>query len=117
MEERDKDIITHNQAEDEIDIVEIIQKLWRNRKFILKVTAVFAILGLTVAISTPNVYTASCTMVPQTGQKSAGGSLGGLAAMAGINLGSLNSGEVLSPSVYPKIISNINFQKELIYLY
>lgn len=100
---------------DEIDLVEIVQKFWRNRKFIIKVTAVFAILGFFVAILTPNVYTASCTMVPQTGQKSAGGSLGGLAAMAGINLGSISSGEVLSPNIYPKIMTNINFQKELIY--
>ncbi|MCE5319799.1 MAG: lipopolysaccharide biosynthesis protein [Bacteroidales bacterium] len=104
-----------DKSEDEIDLVEIIQKLWRNRKFIIKVTAAFAVLGFIVAISTPNVYTASCTMVPQTGQKSAGGSLGGLAAMAGINLGSISSGEVLSPTVYPKIMTNINFQKELIY--
>ena len=35
--------------------------------------------------------------------------------MAGINLGSMSSGEVLSPSVYPKILNNVNFQKELIY--
>lgn len=103
------------KKEDEIDLVEIFQKLWRNRKFIIKVTAAFAVLGLIVAISTPNVYTASCTMVPQAGQKSTGGSLGGLAAMAGINLGSLSSGEVLSPTVYPKIMTNVNFQKELIY--
>lgn len=113
MEE--KDIHSKQIIEDEIDLVEIINKLWRNRKFIFKLTAVFAVLGFIVAISTPNVYTASCTMVPQTGQKSAGGSLGGLAAMAGINLGSLSSGEVLSPTVYPKIMTNINFQKELIY--
>ncbi|MDP3441698.1 MAG: Wzz/FepE/Etk N-terminal domain-containing protein [Ignavibacteria bacterium] len=105
----------HYAGEEEIDLVEIVQKLWRNRKFIIKVTAVFAVLGFIVAISTPNVYTASCTMVPQTGQKSAGGSLGGLAAMAGINLGSLSSGEVLAPTVYPIILTNINFQKELIY--
>lgn len=105
----------NDKTEDEIDLVEIVQKLWRNRKFIIKVTVVFAVLGFIVAITTPNVYTASCTMVPQTGQKSTGGSLGGLAAIAGINLGSLSSGEVLSPTVYPKIMTNINFQKELIY--
>ncbi|EKD32428.1 MAG: lipopolysaccharide biosynthesis protein [uncultured bacterium] len=104
-----------DKNEEEIDLVEFVQKLWRNRKFIIKVIAAFAILGFFVAISTPNVYTASCTMVPQTGQKSTTGSLGGLAAMAGINLGSLSSGEVLSPNVYPKIMTNINFQKELIY--
>jgi len=104
-----------NNNEDEIDLVEIVQKLWRNRKFIIKVTVAFAVLGFIVAISTPNVYTASCTMVPQTGDKKAGGSLSGLAAMAGINLGSLSSAEVLSPTVYPMIMTNINFQKELIY--
>lgn len=113
MEE--KDINNNLNGEDKIDLVEIVKKLWRNRKFIIKVTAVFAILGFIVAISTPNVYTASCTLVPQTGQKSTGGSLGGLAAIAGINLGSLSSGEVLSPTVYPKIMANVNFQKELIY--
>jgi hypothetical protein len=103
------------KKEDEIDLLEIVQKLWRNRKFIIKVTLVFAVLGFIIAISTPNVYTASCTMVPQTGPKSTGGSLGGLAAMAGINLGSLSSGDVISPIVYPKIMTNINFQKDLIY--
>ena len=113
MEE--KDIQSKQMIEDEIDLVEIIKKLWRNRKFIIKITTAFAVLGFIVAISTPNVYTASCTMVPQTGQKSVGGSIGGLAAMAGINLGSLNAGEVLSPTVYPKIMANINFQKELIF--
>ena len=113
MEE--KDIQSKQIIEDEIDFVEIVNKLWRNRKFIIKVTALFSVLGFLVAIATPNVYTASCTMVPQTGQKSSGGNLSGLAAIAGINLGSLSSGEVLSPTVYPKIMDNVNFQKELIY--
>lgn len=104
-----------NNLEDEIDLIEIAQKLWKSRKLIITITVAFALLGLFIALFTPNVYTASCTMVPQTGEKSAGGSLGGLAAMAGINLGSLSSGEVLSPNVYPKIVSNVNFQKEIIY--
>ncbi len=113
MEDQD---IKHAQInEDEINLIEVTQIIWRNRKFIIKVTAVFAILGFIFAISTPNVYTASCTLVPQTGEKKTGGSLSGLAAMAGINLSSLSSGEVLSPTVYPRILSNINFQKELIY--
>ncbi len=113
MEE--KDINNNLNSEDVIDLIEIVKKLWKNRKFIIKVTVTFAILGFLVAISTPNVYTASSTMVPQSSQKNAGGNLGGLAAMAGINLGGLYSGDVLSPSVYPKIMSNINFQKEFIY--
>ena len=115
MEERDKDIITQNQVEDEIDLIEIAAKLWAQRRFIIKTTLIFMAIGLFIAIFTPNEYTASTTMVPQTGDKKVGGSLGGLAAMAGINLGSMSSGEVLSPNVYPKILKNVNFQKELIY--
>lgn len=115
MEERDKDIVTQNQAEDEIDLIEIAAKLWTNRKFIIKTTLIFMAIGLCVAIFSPNEYTATTTMVPQTGDKKVGGSLGGLAAMAGINLGSMSSGEVLSPNVYPQILKNVNFQKELIY--
>ena len=117
MEDKDIKQIHENENENkiEIDFIQILQKIWRNRKLIIKITSVFTLIGLIVAISTPNEYTASCTMVPQTGQKNTSGNLGGLAAMAGINLGSLSSGEVLSPTVYPKIMTNINFQKELIY--
>ena len=101
--------------EDTIDLVEILQKLWAKRKFILIVTGVAMALGLVVALLTPNQYTASCTLVPQTGERRTGGSLGGLAAMAGISLGNMTSGEVLSPNVYPNIIKNVEFQKELLH--
>ncbi len=101
--------------EDTIDLVEILQKLWAKRKFILIVTGVAMALGLIVALLTPNQYTASCTLVPQTGERRTGGSLSGLAAMAGISLGDMTSGEVLSPNVYPNIIKNVEFQKELLH--
>lgn len=104
-----------NDKDDEIDLVKLAQRLWKKRIFIIKVTCVFIAFSLFIAFFSPEVYVASCTMVPQTGEKKAGGNLSGLAAMAGINLGSLSGGEVLSPSVYPIILSNINFQKELIY--
>lgn len=101
------------QEENEIDLIEIIRKLWAKRKFILKVAVVFACLGILVALFSAKEYTASCIMVPQTGEKGASGSLGGLAAMAGINLGNVGGGDVLSPKIYPKILSSVPFQKEL----
>lgn len=112
---RDNSDMQIQSNDNEIDLVEIIQKLWRNRRLILKVTLVFAVLGLLIAIFTPKEYTAGCTMVPQTNEKNMGGSLGGLAAMAGINLGNMGGSEVLSPKIYPKILSSTPFQKELIY--
>lgn len=116
IQNKEHENITKSKVfEGEIDIVEVVQKLWRNRKFILIVIALFSIVGLIVSVSTLKYYTASCTIISQSGQNSSGGSLSGLAAMAGINISNLNSGAGLSPIVYPKIMSNVNFQKELIF--
>lgn len=103
----------NKQEETEIDLIEVIRKLWAKRKFILKVTVVFMALGVLIALFSPKEYTAGCTMVPQIGEKTTGGNLSGLAAMAGINLGSNSGGDVLMPNVYPKILSSVPFQKEL----
>lgn len=97
---------------DEIDLKDLIVQLWKKRKFILMVTGLFLLLGIFVAFTSPVLYTASCTVVPQTGQKG-GSNLGGLASMMGINLGSAMSGETLSPTVYPHIVKSAPFCKEI----
>ncbi len=101
------------QTEQEIDLVEIVRKLWKNRKFILRITLVFMLLGVLVALFSAEEYTAGSTMVPQTSEKKMSGGLSGLAAMAGINLGDISGGETLSPKMYSKILESIPFQKEL----
>ena len=100
--------------EEEIDIMALVKRLWEKKSFIIKVTCIFAVLGVVVAITTPKEYTASCVVVPETkGGAFSGSSLGGLAAMAGINLGSANGGEMLSPMMYDKLMKNIDLRKEL----
>lgn len=109
-----KEATPPKSGEIEIDLLEIARKLWDNRKFILKVTAVFAAIGLFVAVFSAKEYTSSVTMVPQIGDgKSKVGGLAGLAAMAGVNLGDLGGGSELSPTIYPKIMASVPFQKEL----
>lgn len=109
MEEKTT-IPTHGS--DEIDLKDLIIQLWKKRKFILIVTGIFLLVGIFVAFTSPVSYTASCTVVPQTGQKG-GSNLGGLASMMGINLGSAMSGETLSPTVYPHIVKSAPFCKEI----
>ena len=99
--------------EEEIDLVEVVRKLWKNRKLILKITVVFMVLGVLAALFSPKEYTAGCTMVPQSGDKKVRGNLSGLASMVGINLGGASGGEVLSPTIYPKIVASIPFKKDL----
>ena len=101
------------QQDEEIDLVEVIRKLWKNRKLIIKITVVFMVIGVLVALFSPKEYSAGCTMVPQSGDKKASGGLSGLASMVGINLGSMGGGEVLAPTIYPKILASIPFKKEL----
>lgn len=97
---------------EEIDLRDLIVQLWKKRKFILMVTGLFFLLGIFIAFTSPVSYTASCMVVPQTGQKG-GSNLGGLASMMGVSLGSTMPGETLSPSVYPHIVKSAPFCKEI----
>lgn len=100
--------------EDEIDIMALVKRLWEKKAFVIKVTCICAVLGVIVAITSPKEYTASCVVVPETkGGAFSSSSLGGLAAMAGINLGAASGGEMLSPLMYDKLINNIDLRKEL----
>ena len=53
--------------EESLDLIEILQKPGLNANIFI-VTGVAMALGLLVALLTPNQYTASCTLVPQTGE-------------------------------------------------
>lgn len=113
MEQEIKRQTNQIPQDEEIDLVEVIRKLWKNRKLIIKITVVFMVIGVLVALFSPKEYSAGCTMVPQVGDKKASGGLSGLASMVGINLGSMGGGEVLAPTIYPKILASVPFKKEL----
>ncbi|MBE7693152.1 capsule biosynthesis protein [Tenacibaculum finnmarkense] len=104
----------YNNTEDEIDLVALFRTLKKGKKTIIRFTVIFALIGLFIAVFTAKEYTASTTLVPQTSSSKPGGALGGLAAMAGINLGSGGSTESISPHLYPKITQSILFKKELL---
>jgi uncharacterized protein involved in exopolysaccharide biosynthesis len=102
----------HNN--DEIDLLELAKTFWNGRKIVLKSMFIAGILGVIIAILSPKEYTATTTIVPQTssGSNKLGG-LSSLAAMASFNLDAASSGDILSPSVYPEIVSSVPFQMDL----
>jgi hypothetical protein len=106
---------TSHYQEDEIDLIAIAKTLWEGRKTIIKTTIIFACIGLFVALTTPAQYTSTVVVKPILSDSKAniGGSLGGLAAMAGINLGGTGVSAEIHPTLYPKIIESYKFQKEL----
>lgn len=99
--------------EQEIDIMELIRKMWLNKALILKFTAVFMVVGVFVALFSPKVYTASCDVVPQTSDGSGSSKMSSLAALAGINLNQSMDVKALSPLVYENILKSTTFRKEL----
>ena len=83
--------------DNEIDLKELFSVLWAAKKIILAVTGVFALISVIVALSLPNQYKASALLSPAQ-QQSGGlsgalGDLGGLAALAGVNIGGNDGGE------------------------
>lgn len=102
------------ETTDEIDLTDILRQLWVKRKFIMKTTGIFLLIGLFIALFSPVKYTAHCTVVPQSSKDGTTGNLGGLAAMMGVNIGAgVGGGETLSPNVYPQIVKSVPFTREI----
>ncbi len=102
------------KAADEIDLADIIRQLWIKRKFILTVTGFFLLLGILIAYTAPVQYTAQCVILPQSSRQNAPANLGGLAAIAGVNIGTtlINEGNI-SPSIYPQVINSFPYVREI----
>lgn len=80
-------------ADDEIDLRELFGALWKGKWIIIATTFIFAVGGVLFALSQPNTYKAEVVLAP-AGEGSGGGGLaamagqlGGLASLAGINIG------------------------------
>lgn len=96
----------HYEEESEIDIMEMISKLWKKRSIIIKWCIGGAILGLIVGFSIPKTYTASVTLAPENTDPKAGG-LSSLASMAGINL--QQGIDAINAEMYPDVIHSTPF--------
>ena len=99
------------EEESEIDIMELISKLWKKKSMIIKWCISGAIVGLVVGFSIPKTYTASTVLAPESIDAKSGG-LSSLASMAGINL---NGGGVdaINIEMYPDVVHSTPFIVDL----
>ena len=105
-----------NDNTDEIDLIELLKKIYLEKKLILKISVLAALFGVVYALSQPNEYTSSTTFIPQlsSGVKTGGSSLSGLASLAGINIGSMESSSEFPPTLYPQVVNGVPFRVELL---
>lgn len=102
------------KKEGDFDVVAILKVGWDRRRFIIKTVLVFLLLGLFIALFSPKQYTATTTFIPQIEDRSTGTNFGGLASLAGINIGSSSATSEITPTLYPKIVNSINFKRALL---
>jgi uncharacterized protein involved in exopolysaccharide biosynthesis len=82
-----------NNPDDEIDLRELWNAIWSGKWIIIGISFIFAVVSILYALNQPNIYKASTLLAPAGEQSGAGGlakmagQFGGLASLAGINLG------------------------------
>lgn len=101
-------------SEREIDVVELGFHLWKRRKFLLKMVGLSVVVSLIIAFSMPKEYTTTVKLAPETesGMKKMG-NLGGLAAIAGIDLNASSASDALSPGLFPDVVQSSPFLLQL----
>jgi uncharacterized protein involved in exopolysaccharide biosynthesis len=83
----------HLPEDDEIDLAELWYAIWSGKLLIIAISGLFAISSIFYAINQPNIYKATTLLAPASEQGGASGlakmagQFGGLASLAGINLG------------------------------
>jgi len=80
--------------EDEIDLSELFTVIWKGKWLIISMTALFSVIAVIYALNQPNFYSSEVLLAPAEEEKSLGGlqgQFGGLASLAGINIGGSSS--------------------------
>lgn len=89
----DAQFSANTMRDDEIDLRELFAVIWQGKWLIAGVTLVFAVASVVIALMMPNIYKSEALLAPASEEQGAGGlaglasQFGGLASMAGINLG------------------------------
>ncbi|UAL42649.1 LPS O-antigen length regulator [Shewanella inventionis] len=105
-------------ADDEIDLRELFSVIWQGKWLIIAITFVFAVASVAFAISQPNIYKSEALLSPADSEQANGGlaalagQFGGLASMAGINLGS--GGGVDKTQMAIEVMKSRQFASEFI---
>lgn len=103
-------------ADDEIDLLDLAKKVWAGRWVILTITMVFFGIGIFWALFSPVEYESETVLMPEV-QQASGGGTSRLLQQFGIGGGMQTGGGaqgVIPPMIYPRIVNSVSFQQELL---
>lgn len=100
---------------DEVDLRELWQAIWEGRWIIIVTTFIASSLAIFYALSLPNLYKSQALLSPVTSDSSLKipGNLGGLAAMAGVNLSNHSGTDRTKLAI--EVLKSRNFLGEMIF--
>jgi len=108
-----------NSGGNAVNIVELMKYVRDQYRIIAKITGCFLLIGLLIAIFSPVEYTSEALLMPE--MKSSDSSVGELLKDYGSILGmgdmgsmDMSSEGTIAPEVYPKIVSSLSFQNQLL---
>lgn len=108
------DIVFKVDTERRLEILSIIKKFSESKNLLFKFTSIGFVLGLIFALTLSKEFISSSTLFPEYSEENPSsllGQFGGLAGIAGINLGGNTS---LNPELYPTIVRSTPFFLELL---
>lgn len=109
----DKKTSAH-RSEKEIDILELVKKLWVRRRFVFKCAGVGALAGLVVAFSIPAEYTAGVRMVAEQTENTPKLSSGVSSLMSLVGVNQMNaSGYGIGVMMYPEVAASLPFLADM----
>lgn len=97
--------------ENEIDLYALLKSIWSRKSLIIKVTVIFTVLGLVIALTSPEEFVTSTKLIPEETESSLiSSSLGGLASLAGVDLSALSeTGATINPLLYESVSTSTPF--------
>ena len=103
----------NTNSNDEIDLIDLLKKLYNSRKLIVYITIIFSIMGIAFALLLPVKYNSTTIFITQN-QETGSSSLSGVASLVGINLGSSSFGGEIPATMYPQIVQSVKFKRLLL---
>ena len=103
----------NTNSNDEIDLIDLLKKLYNSRKLIVYITIIFSIMGIAFALLLPVKYNSTTIFITQN-QETGSSSLSGVASLVGINLGSNSFGGEIPATMYPQIVQSVKFKRLLL---
>ena len=107
-------------GDDEIDLRELFVVLWEGKALITIVTGLAAMVSVAVALSMPNIYQSTAILAPKSDGGTGGLSrlasqYGGLANLAGINLGGMGGDGMTKAAIALEKMKSLSFFTKHLY--